>query len=289
MSVHFIIVSHSAKLADGVVELAQQMAPNVTFHAIGGTADGKVGTSFDRVLGAVEDVLDAEGDAVLLTDLGSATMTAEAVLDFITETGHVAVAEGPLVEGAVAGAVAASTGASLREVVKAVAHAATSLVPVPAPRTPARGIPTRPGTTPPRGVPAMTPPRGVASLTPPRGVPSVTPPRGVPTRTGTLPTGLPIQPTPTPAEPEGPECRAELRLCNEVGLHARPAAQLSRLAASFDAEVYVNGSAASSVLTLMSLGLGQGDSMEVVAVGPQADAAIAAITELVESNFGEEH
>ena len=37
MTVAFVIVSHSAKLAEGVVELAQQMAKDVEFRAAGGT------------------------------------------------------------------------------------------------------------------------------------------------------------------------------------------------------------------------------------------------------------
>ena len=47
MTVALVIVSHSVKLAEGVVELATQMARDVQFRAAGGTEDGDIGTSFD--------------------------------------------------------------------------------------------------------------------------------------------------------------------------------------------------------------------------------------------------
>ena len=47
--VAFVIVSHSSSLASGVAELAAQMAPDVHFEAAGGTEDGRIGTSYDRV------------------------------------------------------------------------------------------------------------------------------------------------------------------------------------------------------------------------------------------------
>ena len=75
MTVSIVVVSHSAKIADGAIELAAQMAPDVVFLAAGGTDDGRIGTSLERVLAALEQ---AGGDGtVVITDLGSAVMTAE--------------------------------------------------------------------------------------------------------------------------------------------------------------------------------------------------------------------
>ena len=104
MSVGLVIVSHSEKLAEGVVELTEQMARDVPLRAAAGTDDGRIGTSFDKVSDAVTELRAAGHDVVILTDLGSATMTVEAVLDFLDddEREHVVFAEGPLVEGAVA-------------------------------------------------------------------------------------------------------------------------------------------------------------------------------------------
>ncbi len=121
MSVALVIVSHSAKLADGIVELAEQMARDVPLRAAGGTDDGRIGTSFDKVYDALIELRQADHDVVILTDLGSATMTVESVLDFLDddEREHVRFADGPLVEGAVAAAVTAQVGGTLAEVAQA--------------------------------------------------------------------------------------------------------------------------------------------------------------------------
>ncbi|MGB7963732.1 MAG: dihydroxyacetone kinase phosphoryl donor subunit DhaM [Propionicimonas sp.] len=121
MSVALVIVSHSAKLADGIVELAEQMARDIPLRAAGGTDDGRIGTSFDKVFDAVTELRQAGHDVVILTDLGSATMTVESVLDFLDddELEHVRFADGPLVEGAVAAAVAAQVGGTLADVAQA--------------------------------------------------------------------------------------------------------------------------------------------------------------------------
>lgn len=87
--VSFVVVSHSDALARGVCELAAQMAPDVHFEAAGGTDDGRIGTSYDRVEAALEASLaavDGDGSGVIvLTDLGSATMTVESVIDMSDE------------------------------------------------------------------------------------------------------------------------------------------------------------------------------------------------------------
>lgn len=121
MSVALVIVSHSAKLADGIVELAEQMARDVPLRAAGGTDDGRIGTSFDKVYDAVIELRQADHDVVILTDLGSATMTVESVLEFLDddEREHVRFVDGPLVEGAVAAAVTAQVGGTLAEVAQA--------------------------------------------------------------------------------------------------------------------------------------------------------------------------
>ncbi|MFT4109183.1 dihydroxyacetone kinase phosphoryl donor subunit DhaM [Propionicimonas sp.] len=121
MSVALVIVSHSVKLAEGVVELASQMAKDVTIRPAGGTEDGRIGTSFDKVSEAVTELREAGHDVAILTDLGSATMTVESVLDFLDddEAAHVKFADGPLVEGAVAAAVTAQVGGDLDAVVAA--------------------------------------------------------------------------------------------------------------------------------------------------------------------------
>lgn len=127
MTVSLVVVSHSAKLAEGVVELAGQMAGGkVAMAAAGGTGDGSLGTSVDLITEALQRVATPEGTLVLL-DLGSAVMATEiAVEQFTQSTGHrVLISPAPLVEGAVIAAVEASVGSSLTEVADAALHALT--------------------------------------------------------------------------------------------------------------------------------------------------------------------
>ncbi|MET1022480.1 MAG: dihydroxyacetone kinase phosphoryl donor subunit DhaM [Arthrobacter sp.] len=113
MTVRLVVVSHSEKIADGAVELAAQMAPDVLILPAGGTDDGRIGTSLERVMAALEQAADANSEGtVVLTDLGSAVMTAEAGLEFLADPSSVLLADAPLVEGLVAAAVAAQAGAA---------------------------------------------------------------------------------------------------------------------------------------------------------------------------------
>lgn len=130
--VGIVIVSHSAKLAQGVAELAAQMAPEVVIVAAGGLPGGNLGTDYDTVLSALHEA-DQGGGVVLLYDLGSALMTAELAVESLDDQDSVLVATAPLVEGAVVAAVAAQGGADVTEV-RRVAEAAGA---EPAPQPPA--------------------------------------------------------------------------------------------------------------------------------------------------------
>ena len=100
--VGIVIVSHSEKIAEGVVELARQMAADVPMAAAGGLEDGSIGTDFQKIYSAVETVQSDDGVAVLF-DLGSAIMTTEMVLESF-EGVTIKMADAPLVEGAIAAA-----------------------------------------------------------------------------------------------------------------------------------------------------------------------------------------
>ncbi|WP_269085093.1 dihydroxyacetone kinase phosphoryl donor subunit DhaM, partial [Rathayibacter tanaceti] len=84
MSVGLVLVSHSARLAEGLVELAEQMAGAVALIAAGGTDDGGIGTSFDRITAALGEAESGDG-VVVLCDLGSAIMTAETAVEFLDD------------------------------------------------------------------------------------------------------------------------------------------------------------------------------------------------------------
>lgn len=118
MSVRIVVVSHSGKIAEGAVELAAQMAPDVVIVPAGGTSDGRIGTSLEKVMAALEQADGGEG-TVLLTDLGSAVMTAESALEFAGNPASILLADAPLVEGLVAAAVAAQNGAGVQDVRRA--------------------------------------------------------------------------------------------------------------------------------------------------------------------------
>lgn len=147
MSVGLVIVSHSEKLAAGVVELAAQMAPDVVLAAAGGMDDGGIGTSLEKVMTAM-GLADTGAGAVVLTDLGSAVMTAESALEFLGSPATVLLADAPLVEGAIAAAVSAQSGASADVVCKAAETALARTNPVGEPQNarPQDAGPQDPGT-----------------------------------------------------------------------------------------------------------------------------------------------
>ena len=234
--VSFVIVSHSASLATGVCELAAQMAPDVHFEAAGGTDDGRIGTSYDLVESALDAALAAvegEGSGVIvLTDLGSATMTVESVIDMSDEPERVRFVDTCLVEGAVASSVRAQLGEDLDQVADVAASLAPRLDEAPAQEAPS---------------PAAGEPGGG---------------------------GAPASST---------WAQGDAVVADPVGLHARPAAAFVRLAGTFDAEVTVNGADGGSVLELMALGITQGQSVHIEANGADATAAVAALTDMLES------
>ncbi|MGE3138605.1 MAG: phosphoenolpyruvate--protein phosphotransferase [Thermoleophilia bacterium] len=118
--VGIVVVSHSATLAEGVVELARGMAgPDVPIEAAGGIEEpGELGTDAVKVMEAIERA--GDGDVLVLMDLGSAVLSAETALDFLPDDrrDQVLLCEAPVVEGAVAAAAAARAGGSLEDVAR---------------------------------------------------------------------------------------------------------------------------------------------------------------------------
>jgi PTS hybrid protein len=119
--VGIVVVSHSARIAEGVAELAAQMAgPDVALIAVGGGPDGGLGTDAGRISRAISDA-DAGAGVVVLGDLGSAILATETAIEALglPAADHVRISAGPLVEGAVVAAVQASIGQSIDEVLAA--------------------------------------------------------------------------------------------------------------------------------------------------------------------------
>lgn len=80
-------------------------------------------------------------------------------------------------------------------------------------------------------------------------------------------------------------------ICNELGLHARPAAQLVRLAATFQSSIFLvrDGSEvnAKSILGVMMLAAEHGAEVTVRAEGPDEATAAEALVALIDQGFGE--
>jgi PTS hybrid protein len=121
-TVGIVLVAHSAELARGLRALLLQVAADtLAVEAAGGTDDGRLGTSSDLVASAIKRA-DRGAGVVVLPDLGSSVLTARAVL--ADHPGpDVILVDAPFVEGAVAAAVTASTGADLEAVVAAAREA----------------------------------------------------------------------------------------------------------------------------------------------------------------------
>jgi phosphocarrier protein FPr len=79
---------------------------------------------------------------------------------------------------------------------------------------------------------------------------------------------------------------------NPEGLHARPAAVLSKLAQQYASDIRVkrgdDGANAKSVMAIMGLEVSQGDKVQVVAHGPDAAEAVQALTAALREGLGEE-
>jgi dihydroxyacetone kinase phosphotransfer subunit len=120
--VGIVLVSHSHSLACGLREMLLQIGDSaLPIAAAGGTDDGRVGTSYRRITEAITTV-DRGSGVLVLTDLGSAVLTARAVLADRPRA-DVVLVDAPFVEGAVAAAVIASTGADLETVQNAAEEA----------------------------------------------------------------------------------------------------------------------------------------------------------------------
>jgi phosphocarrier protein FPr len=120
--VSLVIVSHSQKLAEGVVELASQMVQGrVRLAAAGGLDDpnNPIGTDATQIQAAIEAVY-SEAGVVVLMDLGSAILSAEVALEFLSpeKQANVYLCAAPLIEGAIAAAVQAAAGSPATAVVQ---------------------------------------------------------------------------------------------------------------------------------------------------------------------------
>lgn len=117
-NVGIVIVSHSPKVAEGAADMVRQMVgDSVPLAHTGGDPDGRLGTSVEAILAAIDQAWSEAGVAVLV-DLGGAETNSEMAVELLPEErrGRVVVCNAPIVEGAVIAAAEASGGSPLAAV-----------------------------------------------------------------------------------------------------------------------------------------------------------------------------
>jgi len=114
-NVSIVIVSHSAKVAEGAADMVRQMVGDeVRVAFCGGDPDGGLGTDVAAIVAAIDSVWSDSGVAVLV-DLGGAETNSEMAIEMLGEgrAARVAICNAPVVEGAVMAATEAAGGSDL--------------------------------------------------------------------------------------------------------------------------------------------------------------------------------
>ena len=86
--------------------------------------------------------------------------------------------------------------------------------------------------------------------------------------------------------------KRSITVTNQLGLHARASAKLSKLAGGFASDVHLSRKGrrvnAKSIMGVMMLAAGVGSEVEIDTDGPDEQAAMDALVTLFESKFGED-
>lgn len=117
--VSLVVISHSPQIAAGLLELTGELAKGAKVYAVGGTKSGALGADFDSILEKLVEAL-AEGDVIVLADLGSTWMTAGVAVEAL-EPGQrqkVYLSPAALVEGTIAAAAAIGAGFGASDVLE---------------------------------------------------------------------------------------------------------------------------------------------------------------------------
>ncbi|MDX1303216.1 dihydroxyacetone kinase phosphoryl donor subunit DhaM [Photobacterium sp.] len=260
--VNIVIVSHSRRLAEGVVELAVQMTRGRIKMAIAAGIDepdndkkNGLGTDVVAVMSAIEQVYSADG-VLVLVDMGSAILSADMALELLgsEQAKAVYVCAAPLVEGSIAASVAAAAGMPIEQVIHE-AHGALAAkyrqlnqtMPLPAEKPSA------------------------ASL--------VAAPLSTDTRKAVIP---------QPAE----QLQFSWQIQNPHGIHLRSAAAIVTAVSPFDADVWLSKGGqqinAKSINKITLLGLKHHDTVICITRGKEAGPALNAFRALAQRHFGED-
>ena len=114
-NVGIVIVSHSAKVAEGAADMVRQMVGTaVPVAYTGGNQDGGLGTDVAAIMAAIKSAWSEAGVAILV-DLGGAETNSEMAIEMLEDDRRtrVVMCNAPIVEGAVIAATEASGGAPL--------------------------------------------------------------------------------------------------------------------------------------------------------------------------------
>lgn len=114
-SVGIVIVSHSAKVAEGAADMVRQMVgEEVPLAWTGGNSSGGLGTDVGQIMSAIDRAWSNAG-VVVLVDLGGAETNSEMAIEMLPEQrrGKVLICNAPLVEGAVVAATEAAGGSNV--------------------------------------------------------------------------------------------------------------------------------------------------------------------------------
>lgn len=109
MSIGIAVISHSENVAKGIKQLIREVAKDIPLVAVGGTEDGGIGTSFERINQAI-DTLPAN-QVLAFFDLGSAKMNLELVCDFSEK--EIYIQSTPILEGSYTASALLQAGADL--------------------------------------------------------------------------------------------------------------------------------------------------------------------------------
>lgn len=123
-----VIVSHSNKIAEGIVDLCYEMAgKDLNIIPAGGTSDGRIGTDPILIKDSIEKAYDGDGVAIL-ADIGSSIMSSELAMEMLEDDikKKTCILDTPIVEGSIAVSVQASISKDMEDIKRAAEEARTT-------------------------------------------------------------------------------------------------------------------------------------------------------------------
>ncbi|WP_042146917.1 dihydroxyacetone kinase phosphoryl donor subunit DhaM [Paucisalibacillus sp. EB02] len=116
--VGIVLVSHSSKVVEGLLDIIRQVIHDVPIAIAGGTDENEIGTNVEKIMSAITTANSGKG-VLVLYDLGSAKMNAEVAVEMLDSI-QIKIVDAPLVEGAYVAAVESNMRKTLDEVYEAV-------------------------------------------------------------------------------------------------------------------------------------------------------------------------